>query len=391
MSLIQSPAFCGVETTVALGAWIDSLKFLRQTESVKTFGIVGTGVIGSGWASRALALGYDVVAWDPAPGAEARLRVAVERAWPSLQRLGMSPDASLDRLRFVSTLEEVGSVCDFIQENAPENLELKQSLHAQLSAVTPLHVVIGSSTSGLLPSDMQRDMVGPDRLVVGHPFNPVYLLPLVEVVGGKQTSPDSLAKAMDVYQSLGMHALHVRNEIEGFLTDRLQEALWREILHIVNDGVATTDELDQSIVYGPGLRWAAMGTNLIYHLAGGEAGMRHMLKQFGPALELPWTKLVAPKLNDTLIDRMVEGTQSQAAGRSIAELEAMRDEYLIDVMEALERRGLSAGLTLRHHRELTGTPTAEVFTEELSAEAMRPGEPTIVTDRNGKRYRLEPL
>ncbi len=360
---------------------------LGQNVRVKTFGIVGTGVIGSGWASRALALGCDVVAWDPAPGAEARMRVAVARAWPSLQRLGMSADASLDRLRFVSTLDEVGSVCDFIQENAPENLELKQSLHAQLSAVTPAHVVIGSSTSGLLPSDMQRDMVAPERLVVGHPFNPVYLLPLVEVVGGKQTSAESIAKAMEVYRSLGMHALHVRNEIEGFLTDRLQEALWREILHIVNDGVATTDELDQSIIYGPGLRWAAMGTNLIYHLAGGEAGMRHMLEQFGPALELPWTKLVAPKLNDTLIDRMVEGTQAQAAGQSIAALEGMRDEYLIDVMEALERRGLSAGLTLRHHRELTGTPTAETFTGIVGAE----GSPTIVTDRAGKRYRLEAL
>ena len=360
---------------------------LGQNVRVKTFGIVGTGVIGSGWASRALALGCDVVAWDPAPGAEARMRVAVARAWPSLQRLGMSADASLDRLRFVSTLDEVGSVCDFIQENAPENLELKQSLHAQLSAVTPTHVVIASSTSGLLPSDMQRDMVAPERLVVGHPFNPVYLLPLVEVVGGKQTSADSIAKAMEVYRSLGMHALHVRNEIEGFLTDRLQEALWREILHIVNDGVATTEELDQSIVYGPGLRWAAMGTNLIYHLAGGEAGMRHMLEQFGPALELPWTKLVAPKLNDTLIDRMVEGTQAQAAGRSIAVLEGMRDEYLIDVMEALERRGLSAGLTLRYHRELTGTPTAETFTGIVGAD----GSPTIVIDRTGKRYRLEAL
>jgi carnitine 3-dehydrogenase len=360
---------------------------VSQTREVKTFGIVGTGVIGSGWASRALALGWDVVAWDPAPGAEARVRVAVSRAWPSLARLGMSADASLDRLRFVATLDELGGACDFIQENAPENLELKQSLHAQLSAVTPAHVVIGSSTSGLLPTDMQRDMVAPERLVVGHPFNPVYLLPLVEVVGGKQTSADSIAKAMDVYRSLGMHALHVRNEIEGFLTDRLQEALWREILHIVNDGVATTDELDQSIVYGPGLRWAAMGTNLIYHLAGGEAGMRHMLEQFGPALELPWTKLVAPKLNDTLIDRMVEGTQAQADGRSIAELEAMRDEYLIDVMEALERRGLSAGLTLRHHRELTGTPTAETFTGVLGVN----GEPTIVTDRHGKRFRLEAL
>jgi carnitine 3-dehydrogenase len=358
-----------------------------QTWEVKTFGIVGTGVIGSGWAARALAFGLDVVAWDPAPGAEQRLRAGIGRAWPGLTRLGLASNADQTRLRFVETLEEVGGVCDFIQESAPERLELKQDLHAKLSALTPAHVVIGSSTSGLLPSDMQRDMTAPERLVVGHPFNPVYLLPLVEVVGGKLTSAESITKAMDTYRSIGMHALHVRNEIEGFLTDRLQEALWREILHIINDGVATTDELDQSIVYGPGLRWAAMGTNLIYHLAGGEMGMRHMLEQFGPALELPWTKLVAPKLNDTLIDRMVEGTQAQAAGRSIADLEAMRDDYLVDIMETLERRGLAAGMTLRHHRSITGTQTAQVF----RGVGVEGAAPTVVTDDSGRRYRLEPL
>jgi carnitine 3-dehydrogenase len=366
---------------------LDELPPVYQDVAVKTLGIVGTGVIGSGWASRALALGWDVVAWDPAPGAEQGTRAAVDRAWPALLRLGVSASANTERLRFVSTLEEVGAVSTFIQESAPERLELKQTLHAELSALTPADVVIGSSTSGLLPSDMQRDMTAPERLVVGHPFNPVYLLPLVEVVGGKQTSSQSIAEAMNVYRSLGMHALHVRNEIEGFLTDRLQEALWREILHIVNDGIATTEELDQSIIYGPGLRWAAMGTNLIYHLAGGEAGMRHMLEQFGPALELPWTKLVAPQLNDTLIDRMVKGTEAQADGRSISDLERMRDEYLVDIMETLERRGLSAGLTLRHHRELTGTRTAEMFTEVLPSSRDR----RVVSDRNGNHFRLELL
>jgi carnitine 3-dehydrogenase len=354
-----------------------------NTPVVKTLGVVGSGVIGSGWATRALAVGWDVVAWDPAPGAEARLRTAVERAWPSMARLGLAADASPSRLRMVKTLAAVGAVATFIQENAPERLELKQALHAELDGVTPAHVIIGSSTSGLLPTDMQSGMAHPERLVVGHPFNPVYLLPLVEVVGGKATAPASITSAMDTYRSLGMHALHVRNEIEGFLTDRLQEALWREILHIVNDGVATTDELDQSIVYGPGLRWAAMGTNLIYHLAGGEMGMRHMLEQFGPALELPWTKLVAPKLNDTLIDRMVEGTQAQAAGRSIAELERMRDDYLIDVMEALERRNLSAGQSLRAHRELVGHPSAGSTWLRVTD--------GIGVDSEGHCFRIDPL
>jgi carnitine 3-dehydrogenase len=333
---------------------------------MSTLGIVGSGVIGSGWTTRALAVGWDVVAWDPAPGAEARLRTAVERAWPSMARLGLAASASPSRLRMVDTLAEVGATATFIQENAPERLELKQALHAELCSVTPAHVVIGSSTSGLLPTDMQSGMAHPGRLV-----------------GGKATASASIESAMATYRSLGMHALHVRNEIEGFLTDRLQEALWREILHIVNDGIATTDELDQSIVYGPGLRWAAMGTNLIYHLAGGEAGMRHMLEQFGPALELPWTKLVAPKLNDTLIDRMVEGTQAQAAGRSIADLERMRDEYLIDVMEALERRNLSAGQSLRAHRELVGHPSAGSTWLQV--------QDGIGTDSEGRRFRVEPI
>jgi carnitine 3-dehydrogenase len=362
-----------------------------MSESPSTIGIVGAGVIGSGWATRALAFGHDVVAWDPAPGAEAKLRDAVLRAWPAMGRLGLAPNADPNRIRFVATLDEVGTAAAFIQESAPERLDLKQALHRQLDAVTPAEVVIGSSTSGLLPSDMQRDMAHPERLVVGHPFNPVYLLPLVEVVGGKQTSETAIATAMSTYQSLGMHALRVRNEIEGFLTDRLQEALWREILHMVNDGVATTDELDQSIIYGPGLRWTAMGTNLIYHLAGGEAGMRHMLEQFGPALELPWTKLVAPKLNDTLIDRMVEGTQAQAAGRSIADLEALRDDYLVDVLETLERRNLAAGATLRRHRELTKTPTPRIFTEVISAQSPSSADFTTVTDAEGQAYRLVPL
>lgn len=363
---------------------------------MSTLGLVGTGVIGAGWGARALALGWDVVAWDPAPGAEARLRAAVERAWPALTRLGLAPGADPSRVRMVATLAEVGAVATFVQESAPERLELKQALHRDLDAVTPAQVVIGSSTSGLLPSDIQADMAHPERLVVGHPFNPVYLLPLVEVVGGKATSTDAVASALATYRSLGMHALHVRNEIEGFLTDRLQEALWREILWLVNDGVATTDELDQSIVYGPGLRWAAMGTNLIYHLAGGEAGMRHMLEQFGPALELPWTKLVAPTLNDTLIDRMVEGTQAQAAGRSIAELEQLRDAYLVDVMEALERRGLAAGMALRHHRELTGAPAPSLVdgmaaeAERLGASVERDGDALVVTEASGRRFRLTP-
>jgi carnitine 3-dehydrogenase len=190
-------------------------------------------------------------------------------------------------------------------------------------------------------------MQGPVRFCVAHPFNPVYLLPLVELVAGEKTVPQTLDAAAAFFTYIGMHALRVRREVPGHLTDRLQEALWREILHLVNDGIATTGELDESIVYGPGLRWAAMGTNLIYHLAGGESGMRHMLAQFGPCLKWPWTKLEAPELTETLIDRMVEGTQAQAAGRSIRELERLRDDSLVAVQQVLRQYNIGAGATLR--------------------------------------------
>ena len=281
---------------------------------VKTLGLLGTGVIGGGWAARALHFGIDVVASDVNPKMQAWIRGAVENAAGALSRLTMAPLPRPGRLSFTSSLAAMAQQVDFIQENIPEQLELKQRVLAEASRHAGADVLIASSTSGLMPSDLQRDMQAPERLLVGHPFNPVYLLPLVEVVGGTRTSPAALDAASGFYRYIGMHPLRVRREIPGHLTDRLQEALWREILHMVNDGVATTGELDESIVYGPGLRWAAMGTNLIYHLAGGETGMRHMLRQFGPASKWPWTQLEAPELTEALIDRMVEGTQAQAAG-----------------------------------------------------------------------------
>lgn len=313
---------------------------------MQCMGIVGTGVIGAGWTVRCLARGLDVLAWDPGVNAEAKLRSAVDSAWPILTKLGSFPKADKSRLHFVKTIEDVAKSADFIQESAPEHEDLKRSLHAQMDAVAPANVIIASSSSGLLPSRIQSACTHPERIVIGHPFNPVYLLPLVEVMGGENTSSDTIEHAMATYTDLGMHALRVRKEIEGYLADRLQEALWREALHLVNDGVATTEELDAAIVYGPGLRWAIMGTCLTFHMAGGDAGMRHMLEQFGPALKLPWTRLKAPELTEQLIDRMVQGTDNQAAGRTVKELERLRDNCLIAIMQALRQYGVGAGQAL---------------------------------------------
>jgi len=314
--------------------------------SIKTFAAIGAGVIGSGWVSRALAHGLDVIAWDPAPGAEKQLRDNVANAWPALERVGLAEGASQERLRFVKTIEECVAQTDFIQESAPEREELKLALHEQISRAAKPDAIIASSTSGLLPTDFYASALHPERCIVGHPFNPVYLLPLVEVLGGERTSPSTIDAASGIYRSLGMRPLHVRKEVPGFIADRLLEALWREALHLVDEGVATTGEIDDAIRFGAGIRWSFMGTFLTYTLAGGDAGMRHFMQQFGPALELPWTKLVAPKLTDQLIDRVVDGTAEQVGSRSIKQLERYRDECITNVLSAIaetkSRHGLRA-------------------------------------------------
>src|ERR1700692_4736943 len=342
---------------------------------VKTLGLLGTGVIGGGWAARALHFGIDVIPADVKPEMEAWIRGAVANAEPALARLTFAPLPPKGTLSFTTDLRSMAERADFIQENIPEQLALKQRMLAEVSRHAGPDVIIASSTSGLTPTDLQRDMVSPERFLVAHPFNPVYLLPLVELVGGESTAPATLDAAAKFFTYIGMHALKVRRGVPGHLTDRLQEAIWREILHMVNEGVATTGELDESIIYGPGLRWAAMGTNMIYHLAGGESGMRHMLAQFGPALKWPWTKLEAPELTETLIDRMVEGTQAQAAGRSIRELERLRDDYLVAIQQVLRQFDIGAGSTLRlladRLYERNGAAARAAAAGEVSAQPLR--------------------
>lgn len=300
--------------------------------------IVGSGVIGCGWAVRALAVGAEVIAYDTdIETARRRLAEAIEIAWPSLEKRGLSEHADRHNWRVTDRLADAVIGADLVQENVPERLDIKQSVLAEIDGLTSPDTLIGSSTSGIKPTELAATCEhAPERVFVAHPFNPVYLLPLVEIVGGETTTPEVVDTAQAMYRGLNMRPLVVRREIEGHIADRLMEALWREALHLVNDGVATTEEIDAAVVYGAGLRWSLMGTFLTFHLAGGEHGMRHMLEQFGPALKLPWTKLEAPELTDSLIDRVVTGSEHQAAGRSVAELESRRDAFLTDLLNLVE-------------------------------------------------------
>ncbi|MGW1838579.1 3-hydroxyacyl-CoA dehydrogenase NAD-binding domain-containing protein [Streptomyces sp. NPDC002067] len=311
-------------------------------EDVRRVACIGAGVIGGGWAAHFLARGYDVTAWDPAPDAEEKLRRLVAAAWPALEQLGLAEGASPDRLTVTATLAEAVADAQFVQESAPEKLGLKRSLLAELDAATPPGVVIASSTSGYPMTDMQTEAADPGRLVVGHPFNPPYLIPLVEVVGGERTAADAVAWSSRFYDVAGKSVITMDRELPGFIANRLQEALWREALHMVANGEATVRDIDDSITEGPGLRWAFMGPCLTFALAGGEGGMGHMLDHFGPSLKSPWTRLEAPELDRKLRDAMVEGCEEAAGERTYADLVAERDQGVIDVLRATGRLGGTA-------------------------------------------------
>jgi carnitine 3-dehydrogenase len=322
--------------------------------------LVGAGVIGSGWAGRLVASGHDVAVFDPQPQAERRVVetiAAAERAWGQLLRVPRSTGT----VSFAESLPEAVAGADIVQESAGEDESLKRSLFAEIDRHAEPDALVCSSTSGLLPTRLQADMSRPDRFVVGHPFNPVYLLPLVEVCGGEGTAPEAVERACSFYESIGMKPLRLRREVDGFVADRLLEALWREALWLVHDGVATTGEIDDAIRLGPGLRWAQMGTFLTYRIAGGEAGMRHFLAQFGPALQWPWTKLVeVPELTDSFVDRLARQSDDQAKGLSISELERRRDDNLVALLRALRARNEGAGQLLRQHEERLRAAAAPV-------------------------------
>jgi carnitine 3-dehydrogenase len=335
----------------------------------RTVGLVGGGVIGGGWAARLVLNGIDVRIHDPSPSAPAGVRRILTGARRAYRALTMGPLPPEGSLRFCTSIAEAVSDAEFVQESAPEQLDLKQELLAEISRHAPPQAPIATSTSGLRPTQLQARMRGPERLLVAHPFNPVYLLPLVELCAGEATAKRFVKQAAALYRGLGMHPLRVRNEIDGFLADRLLEALWREALWLVHDDVATVSELDDAIRYGAGLRWAFMGTFLTYRIAGGERGMRHFLEQFGPALALPWTKLAeVPELTDQLIAKLVAQSDAQAAGRSIEQLEHERDACLVALLQGLRGHTMGAGATFAAwERRLASCGSPQVPVEERSA------------------------
>src|SRR3954471_14503791 len=318
-----------------------------MAERPRTVGLLGGGVIGGGWAARFALNGVDVRLYDPAPDAERTVDEVLANARRAMRRLTLAPLPAEGAVTLVATPEEAVAGADFVQESAPEREGLKRELLAPASRAAAPDVVFASSTSGLLPSRLQADMVAPERLTVGHPFNPVYLLPLVEVCGGERTAPETVERAAAVYRALGMRPLVLRREIDAFVADRLLEALWREALWLVADDVATVEDVDDAIRFGAGLRFACMGTFLTYRIAGGTAGMRHFMEHFGPALQLPWTKLTdVPELDDALLEKLIAQSDAQAAGRSVRELERLRDDCLVSVMQALRTHGVGAGAVL---------------------------------------------
>jgi carnitine 3-dehydrogenase len=299
---------------------------------INKIAVIGTGVIGTGWIVRMLAHNKKVTAFDLNIKKKAILIKEIKRSLPFVRKLFKKKKINLKNLSFKTSLVETLKGADFIQECATENYKLKIELMSDIGKHSKPNAIISSSSSGLLPSIIFSKCKNPNRGIIGHPFNPVYILPAVEIVPGKKTSKMILKKANDFFKSISMNVILVKKELPGYLADRLQEALWREGLHIINEGYATTKDLDRAIEDGPGLRWSLMGTFLTFHLAGGKSGMKHMLEQFGPALKFPWTKLKAPKLSNKLIKRLVDGTKIQSKGKSVEKISNIRDEYLIDLL-----------------------------------------------------------
>jgi len=311
-----------------------------MAHTVKRVAVVATGTIGASWAAYFLARGLDVEATDPSPGAEQRLRDAVAAHWVALAQQGLAPGASPQRLRFHARLEDALAQADFVQENGPERLDFKLDLFRRMDAATPAHVVLASSSSGLAVTDMQKDCAHPERVVLGHPFNPPHMIPLVEVGGGERTTPQAVADAMAFYAHIGKRPIQVRREIKGHIANRLQAALWREAFHLVDQGVATVEDIDTAISQGPGLRWALMGPFMNLHLSGGDGGIAHLLAHLGGPIESWWKDLGAPSMTEALQRQVTEGVAQALGDRQASDLARARDALLIELLRAKQASGL---------------------------------------------------
>lgn len=307
----------------------------QAVESVTRVASLGAGPIGGGWTAHFLARGYDVTAYLHDDAERTAFDAILNTAWGSLIALGLAPGASLDRLRITTDLEQAVDGAQFIQESAPERLDIKQALYRRLGEIVPREVLIASSTSGLTMTEIQADCSTPERTVIGHPFNPPYLLPLVEIVGGDSTEPQAVEWAGAFYAHAGKSPLLMKKEIPGFVATRLQEALWREALHMVANGEATPADIDNALMNGPAPRMVSQGQCMAFHVACGAGGMATNFDQFGPALKLPWTRLDAPELTKELRDRMVDGCNALAGNRHFTDMATQRDREIVAVLSAL--------------------------------------------------------
>ena len=323
-----------------------------------TAAIIGGGVIGGGWAARFLLMGWDVRVFDPDPEAERKIGEVLANAKRSLPGLSDVALPAEGKLSFHETIAEAVAGADWIQESVPERLDLKHKVYRSLQEHCAADAIIGSSTSGFKPSELQEGAARPEQIVVTHPFNPVYLLPLIELVPSARNPAPLVDKAKAILTGIGMYPLHVRAEIDAHIADRFLEAVWREALWLIKDGIATTEEIDNAIRYGFGLRWAQMGLFETYRIAGGEAGMRHFIEQFGPCLSWPWTKLMdVPELTDDLIDAVAGQSDAQSGHLSIRELERARDDNLVTILRGLKARDWGAGALLNaQDRRVEGAP-----------------------------------
>jgi carnitine 3-dehydrogenase len=306
--------------------------------AVKRVACIGAGTIGASWAANFLFAGLEVVASDPAPEGEAFARRIVASAWATLEKLGRpAAGASPDRLRFARDPVEAAEGADFVQESGPEREDLKIELFARLDAALPPETILASSSSGFLVSSVQSRCRHPERCVLGHPFNPPHLIPLVEVVGGARTSPDTIERTLAFYRQVGKRPIHIRKEVKGHVANRLQAALWREAVHLVAEGVASVEDVDAAIAYGPGLRWALMGPHLTFALAGGEGGMKHFMEHLAVPLQGWWSDLGNPRLTPEVQAAITDGVEQEMAGRSVRDVASWRDEALVEILRAAKR------------------------------------------------------